>query len=383
MILAVNLLAINKDIGGAYNYMDNLLAGLNNLDKPYRIKVYHTENNLELVEKYNNLELILCNVNSIKRLARILYENTIFQLLLKKHKVDIVLWPSDTMGFLKTKTSIVISHDFLPLINPKTFGFFRRLYLRLALKFAIRNADYYFFISNTTQNELLQIKKDFDINKSKILPNIINGAFKKLNAVELNAIKIDFELPSKFFLYVAHCYPHKNHIRLIRSFAKYRHESKIKNSEYLKLVLRGDGIQEDDAIIKILQEYDLKNDVIFIPRVPQLALIKLYNLTSALVFPSMYEGGGIPIMEAFACGCFIIASEIEAVKEFTGGVFLGFNPYSETSITDSLIEFTSKKYDLSEILENSKKITQNQRENIVIKQFYEGVSFLKNKKSII
>jgi len=59
---------------------------------------------------------------------------------------------------------------------------------------------------------------------------------------------------------------------------------------------------------------------------------------------------------------------------------LGFNPYSETSITDSLIEFTSKKYDLSEILENSKKITQNQRENIVIKQFYEGVSFLKNKK---
>ena len=118
MILAVNLLAINKDIGGAYNYIDNLLTGLNNLDKTYRIKVFHTENNLELVEKYNNLELILCKVNSFKRLARILYENTIFQLLLNRHKVDIVLWPSDTMGFIKTRTSIVISHDFLPLINP-------------------------------------------------------------------------------------------------------------------------------------------------------------------------------------------------------------------------------------------------------------------------
>jgi glycosyltransferase involved in cell wall biosynthesis len=379
MIIAVNLLAINKDIGGAYNYIDNLLAGLNNLNKPHRIKVFHTENNLELVEKYNNLELILCKVNSIKRLARIFYENTIFQLLLKKHKVDIVLWPSDTMGFIKTRTSIVISHDFLPLINPNAFGFFRRIYLQFALKFAIRNADYYFFISNTTQKELLQIEKHFDINKSKILPNIINGAFKKLTAEELNAIKIDFEIPTSFLLYVAHYYPHKNHIRLIKSFAKYRADSKRKNIEYFKLVLRGDGIQEDDEIIKIIQEYDLNNDVIFIPRVSQLALIKLYNLTSALVFPSMYEGGGIPIMEAFACGCFIIASEIDAVKEFTGGIFLGFNPNSEASISDSLIEFSSNKYNLNEILDNSIKITQNHREDIVIKQFYEGISFLKNK----
>jgi len=383
MILAVNLLAINKDIGGAYNYIDNLLTGLNNLDKTYRIKVFHTENNLELVEKYNNLELILCKVNSFKRLARILYENTIFQLLLNRHKVDIVLWPSDTMGFIKTRTSIVISHDFLPLINPKAFSFFRRIYLQLALKFAIRNADYYFFISNTTQKELLQIQFDYDINKSKVLPNIINDVFRKLNSEELNAIEIDFELPSKFFLYVAHCYPHKNHVRLIRSFAKYRHESKMKNIEYLKLVLRGDDIQENEEIIKIIKENDLCNDVIFIPRLSQLALIKLYNLTSALVFPSMYEGGGIPIMEAFACGCFIIASEIEAVKEFTGGLFLGFNPNSEISISDSLIEFTSNKYNLNEIFENSKKITQNQRENIVIKQFHEGILFLKNKKAIV
>lgn len=382
MILAINLLAINKDIGGAYNYIDNLLAGLNNLDKPHRIKVFHTENNLELVEKYNNLELILCKVNSIKRLARILYENTIFQLLLKKHKVDIVLWPSDTMGFIKTRTSIVISHDFLPLINPKAFGFFKRMYLKFALKFAIRNADYYFFISNTTQKELLQIQSDFDIIKSKVLPNIINGAFGKLNAEELNSIKIDFELPSKFFLYVAHYYPHKNHIRLIRSFAKYRDESKIKNIEYLKLVLRGDGIQENEEFIKIIHECNLSNDVVFIPRLSQLALIKLYNLTSALVFPSIYEGGGIPIMEAFACGCFIIASEIEAVKEFTGGIFLGFDPYSEESITTSLLEFSNKKFDLNELLVKAQKITQSQRDYVVIKQFYESVSFLQNKYNL-
>lgn len=382
MILAVNLLAINKDIGGAYNYIDNLLTGLNNLDKPYRIKVFHTENNLELVEKYNNLELILCKINSIKRLARIFYENTIFQLLLKKHKVDIVLWPSDTMGFIKTRTSMVIFHDFLPLINPKAFGFFKRIYLRFALKFAIRNTDYYIFISNTTQKELLKIQSDFDINKSKILPNIINRAFRRLNVEELNAIKIDFELPSKFFLYVAHYYPHKNHLRLIRSFAKYRDESKIKNNEYLKLVLRGDGIQENEEIINIIQEYNLCNDIIFIPRLSQLALIKLYNLSTALVFPSMYEGGGIPIMEAFACGCFIIASEIEAVKEFTGGIFLGFNPYSEESLTTSLLEFSSKKYDLNDLTVRAQKITQSHRDYVIVKQFYESVSFLQKKNNL-
>lgn len=87
-------------------------------------------------------------------------------------------------------------------------------------------------------------------------------------------------------------------------------------------------------------------------------------------------------MEAFACGCFIIASDIEAVKEFTGGIFLGFDPYSEESITTSLFEFSNKKYDLNEQLVKAQKITQSQRECVVIKQFYESVSFLQNKNTL-
>lgn len=379
MIIAVNLLGVNKEIGGAYNYIDNLLTGLNNQNKLHIIKIFYADSNRELVVKHKNLELIFCKVNSFNRLSRIIYENTFFQYLLYKHKVDLVLWPCDTMGFIKTRPSIVISHDFLPLINPKSYSFFKKFYLKFALRFAIRNADYYFFISRTTQKELKQISPNFDIKKSEIIPNIIDNAFKKLNSDELKYINLDFELPSKYFLYVAHYYPHKNHKKLIKSYAKYRDDSNLRGCDYLKLVLRGDGLQDNDEISQIIVDYNLFNDVIFIPRVSQSELIKVYNLASALVFPSFYEGGGIPVMEAFACGCFIIASEIEAVIEFTGGNFLRFDTNSEESITKSLQEFTINNSILNSLSEESQLIIENHREFSVIKRFFAGISFLQER----
>ena len=377
MIIAVNLLAVNKDIGGAYNYIDNLLTTLNNQPQIHSFKIFHTDNNLDLVNKYNNFSLIHCKLKSKNRFLRVIYENTIFQFLLFKKNVDVVIWPSDTIGFLKIKPTIVIFHDFLPLVSPHSFGFFKRFYLFFALKFAIRNANFSFFISRTTQNELLKIVPNFDLNNSLILPNIIDERFKMLNSSELNEIKFSFVLPEFFFLYVAHFYPHKNHIRLITSFGKYKIRSQVENLDYFKLVLRGDGLEENINIISLINEFNLENDIIFLPRLSSLELIKLYNLASALVFPSLYEGGGIPIMEALACQCPIIASEIEAVKEFTEGMCFNFNPYDCESIADSLYMF-SNNYKVKQIVENTHLII-NHRGSTVSKNFYKGINVIQKK----
>lgn len=380
MVIGINLLAINKDIGGAYNYIDNLLTSLDRLERPYKIKIFHTIHNNDLVYKYNNFELISCGVNSTNRIYRIIYENTILHYLLNKHKVNIVIWPSETIGFIKILPTIVISHDFLPLIRPKVFGFFRSIYLRLAIKFAINKADYFYFISHTTQNELLQIIPDFDLNKSTILPNIINNNFRKLNINELENIKTHFPLPLNYFLYVAHYYPHKNHKRLISSFSKYKDASLSSNLKYFKLVLRGDGLEESNEIKELVNKFSLHNDIVFAPKCSQLELIKLYNMASALVFPSIYEGGGIPIMEALACGCQIIASNIDAVKEFTGDVYFGFDPYCEESITKALFNFTNNFNGSKSLsIENHNKIIQIHREFNVVNSFYDGIEFLHDK----
>lgn len=378
MIIAVNLLAINKDIGGAYNYIDSLLSALNNQPQNHTINVFYTDHNVELVNKFNNFNLVYCKLNSYNRFLRVMYENTILQYLLLKNNIDIVIWPSDTIGFIKIKPTIVIFHDFLPLVSPHAFSVAKRVYLYFALKFAIRNTDFSFFISKTTQNELLQIKPEFDTKNSIVLPNIIDHSFKNLNPVELSEIKCSFKLPLNFFLYVAHYYPHKNHFRLIESFAIYKNRCITDNINYFKLVLRGNGLQENPGIISLIKELNLVEDIVFLPILSQMELIKLYNLASALVFPSLYEGGGIPIMEAFACGCPIIASKIEAVNEFTGGMYYSFNPFSCESIANSLVEFSLNNYLSKEMFINSQYTVLNHRSMTVTNNFYKGIDLVLN-----
>lgn len=334
--VGINLLGVLPSIGGAFNYVKNFLDLLSEYDDNNEYILFLPKNHFELGANYERFIKIVCDVNTNNRYNRVLFENLKLPSLCRKYKIDFMIWPIDTIAFFTNTKNVVISHDFLPLINPKQYSFIKRMYLSFMLKYTIKKADYFFFISKTTESEFkrINIRSKY---KSIVLPNSINYHFKKSqdNAL-VEDFKLRYKLTEPFWLYVAHNYPHKNHIKLILAYSGFKSTQKTS----IKLVLRGDNLKFNESIQTLIKELNLHDYIVFLPKLKFSDFPLLYNSSEALVFPSLYEGGGIPLMEAQACGCPIMASNISAVLEFCENSSYNFDPNSVESIIETMTSFS-------------------------------------------
>ena len=246
MKIGINLLAIMPSIGGAYNYIENLVGSIEQYDSENEYFLFITNYSKQITKPLKRGTVIKCRVNSKYRIFRIIYENTVLPILAKYYKLDKMLWPADTIGFVNSVPSIVISHDFLGIVSPKNYSLLKRLYLRFALNNTLNNAGVFLPISQTTSKELRSLTKR-KLDDLKVLPNILDYKFVRSRQDEILAFKEKYQLFESFWLYVAHYYPHKNHKKLLLA---YSHLKTINPNSY-KLVLRGNGLKENSEILEI------------------------------------------------------------------------------------------------------------------------------------
>jgi glycosyltransferase involved in cell wall biosynthesis len=151
---------------------------------------------------------------------------------------------------------------------------------------------------------------------------MLEPEFQPAGKADVERVCERYRLPREFWLYVAHLYPHKNHQRLLEAYQQLKRQ----DPRAWPLVLRGDKQPVGPDISELIRRFGLAEDVILVPRLDRGDLPALYSAASALVFPSLYEGAGMPVLEALACGCPVAASEIPAVREFAGGAAYYFDP---------------------------------------------------------
>jgi glycosyltransferase involved in cell wall biosynthesis len=166
---------------------------------------------------------------------------------------------------------------------------------------------------------------------------ILEPSFQPAQPDAIGEFRMKYHLPEQCWLYVAHDYPHKNHVRLLQAY----HQLKTGGRKPWPLVLRGDGLQTSSVLRRHVVQLGLESDVIFLPRLERFELPMLYSAASALVFPSLYEGGGIPVVEAAACGCPVTASQLPPIEEFVGEAALYFDPLDVKAIAESMLKFES------------------------------------------
>jgi glycosyltransferase involved in cell wall biosynthesis len=186
-------------------------------------------------------------------------------------------------------------------------------------------------MSESTANDLVRFL-GVGKHRLKVVYPVLNTRFQRSSPEEIGQLRKRHNLPDKFWLYVAHFYQHKNHLNLIRAYAHLR----SCGFEPWPLVLRGDRKEAEDAIRELISELELRQDVVFLPRLELSEMPTLYSAASGLVFPSLYEGGGLPVSEAMACGCPVIASSIPAVLEYSGGKALYFPPHDVPAMANSM-----------------------------------------------
>jgi alpha-1,3-rhamnosyl/mannosyltransferase len=187
-------------------------------------------------------------------------------------------------------------------------------------------------VSKATANHISEyLGVPFD--QQIVTPVVIPNRFRPREESEVVKFRARYRLPGRFWLYVAHTFEHKNHVRLLRAYSRL----KQRLNEPWPLVLRGDPKDGEEAIQDTIQSLDLTDDVYRLPRLSNEEMPVLYSAASALVFPSTFEGGGIPVVEAMACACPVVAADLPVIREFAQSAPQYIDPESVSSIVEEMV----------------------------------------------
>ena len=320
--------SLNPPRTGIGNVVYNVL---DNIPKKYGKNIYLI--NYEENELFNEMNYI--NIpNPFKKI----FKGFLWcQLLPMKNELkflDIIHNPSQTMATaLKFKQKYIFTVcDITPILHPETHRTTGVLTHKYIFPKTIKSADKIISISHHTKQDLIKYFKITE-DKIKVIHLAANENYKPLNEKEIINIKQKYNLNYSFILYVGTLEPRKNIPTLLKALYKLKKQG-IKH----KLVITGKKGWKYKSIFETIDKLNLQKDVIFTGYVPDEDLPALYNAADLFVYPSLYEGFGLPPLEAMACGTPVITSNTSSLPEVVGDAGIMVNPYDVDELANKIYE---------------------------------------------
>ena len=332
MRIGLNLLPVVPDTGGGWYYISNLLGALARFDTENSYFVFVTRHSESLVPAQDNFHAVHIGVDSVFRFKRILFENTLFHARAHSLRLDCVHWFANTLPIGNLVPSVVSVYDLLVFADDHPFSIVKQYCLQSMIKHTVSVAPVLLPISFATAAELTRLFGVSD-DRMVVIPPALGPEFQSSEQCKIDKFRRTYNLPEQFWVYVGHAYPHKNHSRLLKAYRILKSDK----GNVWPLVLRCDSYEKDDTIAALIKQLALERDVIRLPRLRNEEMPELYSAASALIFPSLFEGAGIPVVEAMACGCPVMASRIPAVTESAGNVALYFDPFDIEGIASGML----------------------------------------------
>jgi len=243
---------------------------------------------------------------------------------------------------------IITMHDIQEYHYPEYFTASQMLHRKINNINAINESDHIIVSFDHIKNDLL---KYFDVKESKIsvcFPSFAGEWFLTNKITEELTLKAKYELCNRFLLYPAATWKHKNHINLIKSMAKL-----IEDNLDLQLICTGNKTAYYQTIEEEIKKLNLERNVKFLGIVPEEDLLGLYNISSLVVIPTLYEAGSGPLYEAMRYSSPVICSNVTSLPETMGNDNFIFDPYSVDEIVSLIGRMLTDKEFRKENLDNS------------------------------
>ncbi len=258
----------------------------------------------------------------------------------KSHGLDIIHIPhfnvpfgvDKGMGIGKGKEKLIVTiHDLIYTKFPEYLPFLKRKIAGYLIRKAIKKSATIITVSENTKNDILEILPSLS-QKTEVIYEAADPVFKVIDdKIYLEKIKKKHSLPEKIILFVGSLKKHKNIERLLDAY------SKAKKRTPCNLVIIGRYHSKEPDILKAIKSHG----VIYLGEVSAGDLIGIYNLSTMLVMPSLYEGFGLPVLEAFASGLPAIVSNSSSLPEVAGDAAILFDPYNVDDLAEKIYKVFS------------------------------------------
>lgn len=243
---------------------------------------------------------------------------------LEKKKIDLLFSPYYKAPIFSPCKVIITIHDLMPLMpsfQKKSNPSLKRVLLKKWGKIIARKAQAIITVSENSKKDIVKMLKVPD-GKIVVAPNSVEDRYRPINDFKaLERIKKKYKITKEYIFSLGNLKPHKNVRGLLKAYSQLSNNLKDK----YQLVIVGKKERYFNPLANLSKELQL--DTLFIDYVQDPDLPALLSSAEFLVFPSFYEGFGIPVLEAMACGCPVVSSNTSCMPEVLGDAALFFNPY--------------------------------------------------------
>ncbi|MEM4655048.1 MAG: glycosyltransferase family 1 protein [Thermosphaera sp.] len=328
MKIAINALPLKTDkLGGASTYFINLVKHMSILSgSDTCFYIYCTEPISECIKGFRNVILLKCSPLLKIPLFRFIYEQVVLPFKVLLLNADLLFLPLSVGTIFCPIKTVVVIHDlaFKQYRETLSFGqyFIRRVFLRFSLKAAWKIIA----LTNSMKEEII---KEYPFAREKMIVIYSGVDFEKSTKARVESnFKKECFIRVPYIYYPASFYKHKNHITLLKAFARLKAEV----MGPINLVLTGLKTSWYFSVQKVIRELDLVDSVKYLGFVSESEKDLLYSRALFLVFPSLYEGFGFPVLESMTHKCPVLASNIPVVVEVAGGAALFVDAESVDSL---------------------------------------------------
>ncbi|HET8842668.1 MAG TPA: glycosyltransferase family 1 protein [Ktedonobacteraceae bacterium] len=322
--------------GGISRYIRYLLTGLARRPGQHRYTIFVNgpEVVTQLGVQHPQLNFVPAPWPEHRPAARIIWEQFTLPSLIRQHGIQVFHSPANVLPeFLPQGcTGVVTLHDLAFLRLPEVLTRSKRVYHRTFTVRSLRRASLIIADSDSTSRDLTELLNIPQQRITTVYPCIDERFTREVPEDEIRAFRQRQGMEGGFLLYMGTLEPRKNIPTILEAYARLRQMRETG----IKLVLAGGKGWLYDSIFAMVQRLGLEEDVIFPGYVSDTEQPLWYRAASAFVYPSLYEGFGMPVTEALACGIPVITSTSSSLPEAGAGIALTVDPYDVEAMAAAL-----------------------------------------------
>ena len=251
---------------------------------------------------------------------------------LKRSKIDLFVSPDGYCSLTTKVPQCMVVHDLGYLHHPAAYRKSHAAYYRKQVPKFLKKAVSVATVSDFTRQDIIT-QYGTPADKISVVYSGVKAGFGPISFEEKQQVKEQYTDGKEYFIYTGALQPRKNLINLLKAFSLFKKRQRVS----WKLVLAGRLAWKNDEFLNLLKTYKYRDDVVLTGYVPEADLVRLIGASYSLVYPSLFEGFGVPVLEAMACGVPPLTSQGTSMQEIGGEAALYFDPNDPADMADKLM----------------------------------------------